>query len=173
MVSGRTLVISGSGVTLLLIVALVLPMWPRVTVSSEEGALALLDHDKLSISYVHSIDGLPVEEDLRVNGSELIVERTRLRQFGAGMGHIEGQGHGYSDGEWWVLDGLERHIGQDLHLRVGLPNIDHRLRAGETELHLSRCMAGERVTISAGRVSTLTVLTTPTEIGCTRSPQEE
>lgn len=145
---------------------LLLPVWPAVTVSAHGSTTAVLQENAFTISYIHSIDGLPIEEDLRRSEGELVVERTRLRQFGAGMGHIEGQGQGRSEGEWWVLDDLQRQIGPQMHLRAGAPAIDHRLRAGETELRLSRCLSGERITISAERVSALTYALTRDQFGC-------
>lgn len=156
-----------TGTALLLVLGLAVPVWPAVTVSTEGDRLAVLDTETLTISYVHSIDGLPIEEDLRASDEELIVERTRLRQFGAGMGHIEGEGHGHSEGQWWVVDGMERHIGSELHLRVGSLAVDHRLQAGEAELPLSACLAGERVTLTAERVSTLALATAPSQLECT------
>lgn len=157
----------GAGALLVVLLGLVLPIWPAVTVATDSDRLAVLETDTLSISYVHSIDGLPIEEDLRVSDDELIVERTRLRQFGAGMGHIQGEGEGHREGRWWVIDNMERHIGPQLHVRVGAPGVDHRVQAGDVELALSACLAGERVTFTAERVSTLTLVSTPAEFTCT------
>lgn len=165
--SRRLLAAGTAGAALLLVLGLAVPVWPAVTVSTEGDRLAVLDTETVTISYVHSIDGLPIEEDLRASDEELIVERTRLRQFGAGMGHIEGEGKGHSQGKWWVVDDMERRIGPDLHLRVGAPTVDHRLRSGDVELALSQCLAGERVTLTAERVSTLTMATAPTQLECT------
>ncbi|GAA2098541.1 hypothetical protein GCM10009823_19860 [Brevibacterium salitolerans] len=134
------------------------PVWPAVTVSGGERTLAVVGHDRFSISYVHSIDGLPIEEDLQVDEGRLVVERTRLRQFGAGMGQIEGHGHGRQEGRWWVIDDMGRDIGAEMHLRAGAPEVDHRLRIDTTELALSACMPGERITITAQRVSALRLL---------------
>lgn len=152
---------------LTLLLGLVVPVWPAVTVSTDGDRLAILDTEELTIRYVHSIDGLPIEEDLRVSEDEFIVERTRLRQFGAGMGHIQGEGQGHREGKWWVIDNMERHIGSEMHLRVGAPRIDHRVQAGDVELALSGCLSGERVTFAAERVSTFAWISTPSEFSCT------
>lgn len=150
-----------------MLLGLAAPVWSALTVSTDGDRLAVLETDTLTISYVHSIDGLPIEEDLRVADDEFIVERTRLRQFGAGMGHIQGEGEGHREGKWWVIDNMERHIGPQLHLRVGAPRVDHRVQAGDAELALSGCLAGERVTFTTERVSALTLMSTPSEFTCT------
>lgn len=148
------------GTALLALVTLVAlaPVWPATRVTHGEQVLATATQRHLTIAYVHSIDRLPIEEDLRREGDQLIVERTRLREFGAGMGHIAGQSNGRADGEWWVVDDLARPIGPQLLLRVGAPRVDHRIRLGDTELRLSNCLAGQRVTISADRVSAASLL---------------
>lgn len=145
---------------------LLVPLWPAVTVDHDEDRLAAWRTEAFTLSYIHSIDGLPIEEDLRVTEGELVVERTRLKQFGAGMGHIDGEGQGRADGDWWVVDDLERDIGSQMHLRAGATRIDHRITSAEHELRLSVCLPGERITISAARVSTLTLFTTPDDPAC-------
>lgn len=145
---------------------LFIPLWPAVTVNHGEDRLAAWRTEAFTLSYIHSIDGLPIEEDLRVTEGELVVERTRLKQFGAGMGHIAGEGQGHADGDWWVVDDLERDIGSQMHLRAGATRIDHRMTSAEHELRLSACLPGERITISAARVSALTLFTTPDDPAC-------
>lgn len=153
-------------------VGLIVPLWPVVTVNHAEDRLAAWRTESFTLSYVHSIDRLPIEEDLRVDDGELVVERTRLRQFGAGMGHIAGEGHGHAEGDWWVVDDLERGIGHQMHLRAGATRIDHRITAADHELALSVCLPGERITISATRVSALTLLTTHDAPACVGEPNQ-
>lgn len=148
----------GVAVVAALVGALLLPVWPVLRVSHGEEVVADLRDDRITVSYVHSIDQLPIEEDLRVHDGHLVVERTRLRQFGAGMGQIDDEGRGYADGSWWVVDDLHRDIGPQMLLRVGAPRVDHRLRADGTEVALSSCLAGERVRVAPARVSTLALL---------------
>lgn len=109
----------------------------------------------ITVSYVHSIDGLPIEEELVVRDDEFVVERTRLRQFGAGMGQQAGEGSGHAEGPWWVLEGLDRPIGGTLTIRAGEPRIDHRLWAGERELLLSRCWPRQAITLEIRQISLL------------------
>lgn len=156
----RRLVVGGA-VAASLAAAAALPVWPALRVTHDEQVLLTLPDDQLTISYVHSIDRLPIEEDLSVREGELVVERTRLRQFGAGMGQIEGEGRGYADGPWWVVDDLDRGIGPELLLRVGALRVDHRLHGAGTEVPLSHCLPGERVSITPTRVSTAYLLRGP------------
>ncbi|WP_304451898.1 DUF1850 domain-containing protein [Nocardiopsis sp. YSL2] len=138
--------------------ALLLPVWPVLRVSDEGstlGYLPLSEGERFTITYVHSIDHLPIEEDIELRDGRLIAQTTRIRQFGAGMGHIPGEGHGYADGEWWVVDDIGRDVGTGLAMRVGAANVDHRLQAAGTEVRLSPCLAAHRVTLEPDRAATL------------------
>lgn len=139
------------GIVLAVLAALALPVWPVLRVSSDGRVLALLPGQHVTISYVHSIDGLPIEEDLRAEDGHLIVERTRLVQFGAGMGQVVGEGHGRAEGRWWVVDDLDRDVGPEVLLRVGAEGVDHRIRTSRTELALSQCLPGRRVRVAPAR----------------------
>jgi len=141
--------------------ALLWPAWPALRLSTggtELGHLPLSEGELFTISYVHSIDHLPIEENIEVREGRLIVQSTRFRQFGAGMGHIVGEGTGRADGEWWVIEGMDRDIGTELALRVGAPSVDHRVSTPDDEVGLSACLAAHRVTIEPDRVSTLRLL---------------
>ncbi|GAB2522514.1 DUF1850 domain-containing protein [Nocardiopsis aegyptia] len=141
--------------------ALLLPVWPVLRVSDEGstiGYLPLSEGERFTITYMHSIDHLPIEEDLVLRDGRLVAETTRIRQFGAGMGQIPGEGTGYADGEWWVIDDMGRDVGTELALRVGSPTVDHRLLADGTEVRLSPCLAAHRVTLDPARAATLPLL---------------
>lgn len=148
------------GIVTTLMVAAMLPVWPVLHLQADEGPLAdlRLHGDRFTISYVHSIDNLPIEETLQLQDGTFVVQSTRVRQFGAGMGHRPGEGSGHADGEWWVLSDLDRQIGSTIHLRVGPARIDHRLRTGDLELALSGCVPTQRVTLTPGSVSTFQLL---------------
>lgn len=132
------------------------PVWPALAVEPESGGsghVFLGSGQRFTVSFVHSVDGLPVEDTYVLRDGQVVLESTRVREFGAGMGHIPGRGHGRPEGEWWVVDGIEEPIG-DLHIRAGSEAVDHRLRYSGGEVSLSDCWVGERVTVRAGRVST-------------------
>lgn len=110
------------------------------------GYLPLAPGERLGVSFIHSVDKLPVEDWYVLGEGGLVQESTRLIQFGAGMGHIAGQGKGHSDGDWWVVAGMNRPIGT-LVLRVGSASVDHRLLYRDRQLRLSVCWPRERLTL--------------------------
>lgn len=132
-----------------------LPTREVVAVSTRDGTITHLvpEQSPIRISYIHSIDRLPIEEELVVVNGELVVERTRVRQFGAGMGYASTDGLGYADGPWWVVDGMDRVIGPELLIRAGPAGVDHELEAGSTRLDLTGCWPGEQIRIAPERVS--------------------
>ncbi|WP_150236745.1 DUF1850 domain-containing protein [Nocardiopsis quinghaiensis] len=141
--------------------ALLLPVRPALRLSDEGdtiGYLPLAEGERFTVAYVHSIDGLPIEEDIEVRDGHLVVEATRLRQFGAGMGHIPGEGTGHADGAWWVIEGIGRDIGTELVIRVGAPAVDHRIRTPDDEVRLSPCLAARPVTVEPARAPVLHLL---------------
>ncbi|MFD6953204.1 hypothetical protein A6A08_20300 [Nocardiopsis sp. TSRI0078] len=141
--------------------ALLLPVRPALRLSDEGdtiGYLPLAEGERFTIAYVHSIDGLPIEEEIEVRDGHLVVEATRLRQFGAGMGHIPGEGTGRADGEWWVVEGIGRDIGTELVIRVGSPAVDHRIRTPDDEVRLSPCLVARPVAVEPARVPALHLL---------------
>jgi hypothetical protein len=107
-----------------------------------------------------------IEED------QIVQDSARLISFGAGMGHIAGQGTGHAGGKWaaggrwWEIRDLDRPIGE-LVIRVGRDSVNHRLRYPDGELALSECWPLERVTVRATKVATMTRLLGPlSEPGC-------
>lgn len=149
--------------------ALLWPVWPALRFADEGSAmghLPLAEEDQFTVAYVHSIDGLPIEENIEVREGRLVVDSTRLRQFGAGMGHVTGEGSGRAEGDWWVIEGMDRDIGSVLALRVGAAAVDHRVRTPDAEVRLSPCLSSRRVTVEPVRLSTLHLLTA-------RDPQPE
>ncbi|PWV52105.1 DUF1850 domain-containing protein [Nocardiopsis sp. L17-MgMaSL7] len=157
----------GAGLGAALLVGALVPVWPalRLSVDGDRlGHLPLAEGEQFTVSYVHSIDHLPIEENLEVRDGELVADSTRLRQFGAGMGQIPGQGTGRADGEWWVIEDMNRHVGPELAIRVGTASVDHRLRTPDAEVRLSPCLTSRRVAVEPARISTLVLL-----VG--RSPQ--
>ncbi|MBQ1081275.1 MULTISPECIES: DUF1850 domain-containing protein [unclassified Nocardiopsis] len=157
----------GAGLGAALVVGALVPVWPalRLSVDGDRlGHLPLAEGEQFTVSYVHSIDHLPIEENLEVRDGELVADSTRLRQFGAGMGQIPGQGTGRADGEWWVIEDMNRHVGPELAIRVGTASVDHRLRTPDAEVRLSPCLTSRRVAVEPARISTLVLL-----VG--RSPQ--
>ncbi|MEU3019379.1 DUF1850 domain-containing protein [Nocardiopsis sp. NPDC007018] len=152
---------AGAGLCAALLLAALVPVWPalRLSVDGERfGHLPLAEGEQFTVSYVHSIDHLPIEENIEVRDGVLVADSTRLRQFGAGMGHIPGEGTGRADGEWWVIEDMNRTLGPQLAIRVGRASVDHRLRTPDTEVRLSPCLTARRVVVEPVRVPTLVLL---------------
>ncbi|MBR8740939.1 DUF1850 domain-containing protein [Nocardiopsis sp. MG754419] len=138
-----------------------LPLWPALRLSVDDerlGHLPLAEGEMFTLSYVHSIDHLPIEEYIEVRDGTFVVDSTRLRQFGAGMGHRPGEGTGRADGEWWVIEDMNRDIGSEVAIRVGAPSIDHRVSTPDAEVRLSECLTARRVLIEPARATTLQLL---------------
>ncbi|MDB1088981.1 DUF1850 domain-containing protein [Streptomyces sp. ACA25] len=136
--------------------ALAWPVWPGLAVGPEDGPgcrLPLATGDSFTLSFTHSVDRLPVQDRYHVENGKIVQDSTRLRQFGAGMGHISGDGVGREDGDWWEITGMARQVG-DLTLRVGGPRIGHRLSHPGGELSLSQRWGGQRVAMRPVRQST-------------------
>ncbi|NED99704.1 DUF1850 domain-containing protein [Phytoactinopolyspora halotolerans] len=145
----------------LVLIALAWPVWPALSIAPDGGTagyVRLDDGEAFGLTFVHSVDHLPIQDWYHVEDGRIVQDSTRLVQFGAGMGHMPGVGTGHDAGDWWEIRGLEREIG-DLVLRVGSAAVDHRLQVGDTHVALSRCWERQRVTVRPVRVSTLQLMT--------------
>lgn len=114
-------------------------------------ALPVAMDERIGLRFIHSVDGLPVEDWYEVRPEGLVQVETRFLSFGTGMGHIPGQGRAVEDGVWLRVIGLERPIGT-LHLRVGDPEVDHRLLYRQTEIRLSPHWAGKALVLGVERL---------------------
>ena len=73
----------------------------------------------LTIKFMHSVQKTPVEEDLEFDGEGWIVHRTRYKSQGVGLPFLESDGKFRFEGDWFVMDGMERRI-KNLSLRTGV-----------------------------------------------------
>ncbi len=97
----------------------------------------------------HSVKGFPVSDCYENRGGRMVLVRSHLPDFAAGLDHIPGRGKQVSDGAggYWILDLDEPVPGNAYVLRPGGAAVNHRLRAGEREVSLSAAATRERVTI--------------------------
>ncbi|MBB6170557.1 hypothetical protein HNR23_000617 [Nocardiopsis mwathae] len=140
-----------------LLAVLLWPAWPVLELDGPSGPIGDLPLDgygRFGLTFVHSVDGLPIEDRYQVRDGRIVQESTLLMQFGAGTGHIPGNGTGRAVGERWEVSGLDRDIGE-LRIRVGAPPADHRLHHPGGELTLSGCWAGDAVVVRPARISTV------------------
>ena len=74
---------------------------------------------ELKLEFIHSVQKTPVEEDLELDGNEWIVRRTRYKSQGVGLPFMESDGFFHREGEYFVMDDMNRRIDR-LSLRTGV-----------------------------------------------------
>lgn len=89
------------------------------------------------LAWNHSVEGFPVHDCYRNRAGRMVLERSHLPDFAAGLDHIPGRGRQVSDGHggYWIEAIDEPVPGDRYRLRVGSRRVDHRLvRHGEPSL---------------------------------------
>ncbi len=99
------------------------------------------------LSWNHSVTGGAVADCFVNEDGTMVLERSYLHDFAAGLGDVPGRGtiRPAAEGGYWI-EGIHEVV-DPLVLRVGRPSTDHRIRAGDTVIPLSRIVPGARVTI--------------------------
>jgi hypothetical protein len=103
----------------------------------------------------HSVKGFEVSDCYENRQGHMVLVRSHLPDFAAGLGHIPGRGRQVSDGQggYFILDIDEPVPGDAYVLRPGLGPVDHRLQVGDTFVSLSAVAPRERVRIALTRNS--------------------
>lgn len=98
----------------------------------------------------HSVQGFEVADCYRNRSGRMVLDRSHLPDFAAGLDHIPGRGVQRSDGHggYWIEDLDEPVPGNAYILRPGSMAVDHRLRIGAREISLSALATHERVRIA-------------------------
>ncbi|MDI5891263.1 DUF1850 domain-containing protein [Halomonas rhizosphaerae] len=101
------------------------------------------------LEWNHSVEGFPVLDCYRHREGRMVLERSHLPDFAAGLDHIPGRGRQVSDGEggYWIEAIDEPVPGNAYRLRVGALRVDHRLVIDGTRVSLSGLAENRRVTI--------------------------
>lgn len=106
------------------------------------------DGGEWCLRWNHSVTGGRVADCFVNDDGRMILERSYLHDFAAGLGEVQGRGgtlRSAEGGGYWI-EGIDERIANDtLPLRVGRPSVDHRLEVGGREYGLSDLAAGERV----------------------------
>ncbi|ALM51519.1 DUF1850 domain-containing protein [Halomonas huangheensis] len=81
------------------------------------------------LAWNHSVEGFEVLDCYRNVSDNMVLERSHLPDFAAGLDHVLGRGRQVSDGEdgYWIEDIDEPVPGNRYRLRVGAMRVDHRL----------------------------------------------
>ena len=94
---------------------------PKIFIGTEERTVAVVDAEErlpLTISFIHSVQKTPVIEELEYQGGEFVLQRTRYKSQGVGLPFDEADGNFYRDGEWFIVDDMNRRF-KSLELRTG------------------------------------------------------
>lgn len=81
------------------------------------------------LAWNHSVEGFAVHDCYRNQAGRMVLERSHLPDFAAGLDHIPGRGRQISDGRggYWIEDINEPVPGNRYRLRVGSSKVNHRL----------------------------------------------
>ena len=73
----------------------------------------------LVINFIHSVQKTPVIEELEFDGENFILLRTKYKSQGVGLPFMESDGKFYRDGDWFIMDDMNRQF-KNLQLRTGV-----------------------------------------------------
>lgn len=102
------------------------------------------------ILWRHSVKGFEVADCYENRAGRMVLRRSHLPDFAAGLDHIPGRGVQRSDGAggYWIEDLDEPVPGNAYILRPGSMRVDHRISIGETMFSLSAVAAQKRVRVA-------------------------
>lgn len=125
----------------------------RLEVIGEQGhtlvSLPMPEGEGWCLEWNHSVEGFPVLDCYRHRDGRMVLERSHLPDFAAGLDHIPGRGRQVSDGGggYWIEDLDEPVPGNAYRLRVGSLTVDHRLMIADRRISLSQLAANQPVTV--------------------------
>jgi hypothetical protein len=143
----------GAAACVLSVAALAAPQAGAATLlvtAWEGGELARLsapDPGEWCLHWAHSVTGGAVADCFAARGGVLVLTRSYLHDFAAGLGHIPGRGtmRSAEGGGYWI-EGIDEPMPEGgLVLRIGTPRVGHRLVSADGVLDLSAIAAGQRV----------------------------
>ena len=127
---------------------------PALDVLVDGAAVARLPlgpEGRFCLHWNHSVTGGAVADCFRAEAAGLVLERSFLHDFAAGLGHTPGQGEQRpAEGGGYWIEGIDRPLPQGaLRLRIGRPAVGHRIEtAAGARLALSALLAGRRVRLA-------------------------
>jgi hypothetical protein len=122
-----------------------------LSVESADGTLVVsvpvADGATWCLRWKHSVTGGPVADSFVNDGGQMVLARSYLHDYAAGLGEVAGRGeaHAAEGGGYWI-DGIDEPVaGNALPLRVGRRSVDHRITLAGQTFDLSDRAAGQRV----------------------------
>ena len=94
---------------------------PKIFVGTENATVAVINAEEnlpLTIEFMHSVQKTPVIEYLNFQSGEFVLQRTKYKSQGVGLPFDASDGNFHRDGEWFVMDDMNRHF-KNLELRTG------------------------------------------------------
>ena len=94
---------------------------PKIFVGTEKSTVAVINAEEnlpLTIEFMHSVQKTPVIEYLNFQSGEFVLQRTKYKSQGVGLPFDASDGNFHRDGEWFVMDDMNRHF-KNLELRTG------------------------------------------------------
>lgn len=102
----------------------------------------------LVIKFIHSVQKTPVIEELEFDGDNFILLRTKYKSQGVGLPFMESDGVFREEGEWFIMDEMNRPL-KNLQLRTGVgTNLIVTLNGQEFKL-FEKFPAGTKIFIDA------------------------
>ncbi|WP_071797546.1 DUF1850 domain-containing protein [Natronohydrobacter thiooxidans] len=97
------------------------------------------------LTWAHSVTGGKVADCFTQQDGQLLLARSYLHDFAAGLGEVAGRGRitPAPEGGYWIEEMAEPIAENALSLRIGAPSVDHRLTLGQKTLSLSQRAAGQ------------------------------
>ncbi len=111
--------------------------------------LPLAGEGRWCLHWRHSVTGGAVADCFQSKDGRLVLERSFLHDFAAGLGHLPGRGDQRpADGGGYWIEGIDETMpGGAVSLRVGRGAVGHRIESGPAALDLTALAAGRRVTL--------------------------
>ena len=111
------------------------------------GQLHFEPGQEICLTWAHSVTGGKVADCFENRAGSLVLSRSYLHDFAAGLGEVAGRGtlRSAPSGGYWIEGIDEAIVNNTLRLRVGAPRVGHVLSDGANRLNLSARAAGASI----------------------------